>query len=78
MPRHRSADAVIRTTLGGRRIIDQHALGRDIVRDFRGIAFQVKAYDVQTTALPGIMRPAYQLPAISTLVYQPLYYSSWR
>lgn len=82
LPGPRSGDYVVRIALGSRQILARYALGRNIVKDYRGIAYQVDAYDVRTTALPGVMRPAFnrgwRVPAISTLPYRALYYSSWK
>jgi len=82
LPAPRGGEFVIRSALGSRQILERHALGRNIVKDFRGIAYQVDAYDVQTTALPGVMCPAFNLgrrvPAVSHLANRALYYSSWK
>jgi len=82
LPAPRSGDYVVRAALGSRQILKRHALGRNIVKQHRGIAYQVDAYDVRATALPGVMRPAFnrgwRVPAVSTLPCRALYYSSWK
>lgn len=82
LPAPRGGDHVIRVALGSRQNVKRYALGRNIIQTHRGIAYQVDAYDVQTTVLPGVMRPAFnrgwRVPAISSLPYRALYYSSWK